>query len=164
MFSKKEPKEEKTVQSRKVEGVWVKAFLSALRDCANIREACRQADVDRATVYQLRGNDPEFKRLWDIALEDACDHLEARAREGALLGWEKLIVVNGQERIVREPKETLLMFLLRAHRKDVYGDTKGNKDGDGGGGAFDINLDGLTEEELLTLYALSKKSRERRRL
>ncbi|NIV30648.1 MAG: hypothetical protein GWN58_14455, partial [Anaerolineae bacterium] len=60
----------------------------------------------RSTAYRWRDRWSTFAAEWDEALEDACDLLEAEA-------WE---------RAIEKGSDRLLMFLLKAHRRDKYGD------------------------------------------
>jgi hypothetical protein len=101
-------------------GEWRPAFLAALRNSGNVRAACRAADVSRQTVYEHRATDPEFAAAWQETLEEALDVLEAAA-------WSRAATSS----------DTLLMFLLRAHRPEVYRER------------VDLRLDGLREVKRL---------------
>jgi len=57
-------------------------------------------------AYRWRDRSPTFRREWDIAIEEAVDTLEAAARARALAG-----------------DSVLLIFLLKAHRPDIYRET-----------------------------------------
>lgn len=92
-------------EKRRDAGEWQPAFLAMLRNSANVRLSCASAGISRKTAYAHRQADPEFREQWDEALEDACDLLEASARMRAMLG-----------------DTTLTIFLLKAHRSEVYGD------------------------------------------
>jgi hypothetical protein len=70
---------------------------------ANVRAACDAAGVSRPVVYAHRARSQEFAAAWDVALEDACDRLEMIALERA-----------------RSVSDTLLIFLLKAHRPAKY--------------------------------------------
>lgn len=85
------------------EPVWVKPFLAALSNTANIRFACQQAEIVRQTAYDRRKAHPEFLRRWRIAMQEACDALEAVA-------WKR----------AQAESDTLLIFLLKAHRPKKY--------------------------------------------
>jgi hypothetical protein len=87
-------------------GEWAPAFLAALRNSANVRASCQAAGVAREHAYRYRKTHPGFARQWKGALEDACDVLEAEARKRASSG-----------------SDLLLIFLLKAHRPDVYRET-----------------------------------------
>lgn len=84
---------------------WKSAFLATLRNTGNVRLSCAAAKVGRSTCYVAREKSPEFARLWDEALEDGVDVLEAEARKRAL-----------------KSSDFLLGMLLKAHRPGVYGD------------------------------------------
>jgi hypothetical protein len=85
---------------------WRPRFLEVTRATGNVRLAADACGVDRSTPYQRAARDPAFAAAWRAAQEDAVDTLEAEARRRALT-----------------TSDPLLMFLLRAHRRDVYGDT-----------------------------------------
>jgi hypothetical protein len=76
------------------------------RDTSNVRAASSACGISRMTAYRLRDRDPEFAREWQEAEDDACDLLEAVARERASNG-----------------SDTLLIFLLKAHRPAKYRET-----------------------------------------
>ena len=80
-------------------------FLEKLRNSGNVRSSCRAAGVGRTTVYRWRKKWATFAAEWDEAKEDACDLLEEEA-------WRRAM----------EESDRLLMFLLKAHRRQVYGD------------------------------------------
>lgn len=81
---------------------WKPLFLAAFRNSANVRAACEAANISRKTAYQHRERDPKFAAQWDEAEQDAVDVLEARA-------WQRSQV-----------SDTILMFLMRAHRPQKY--------------------------------------------
>ena len=80
-------------------------FLDKLRESGNVRLSCEAADVPRTTVYRWRDKWQTFADEWQNALDDALDLLEKEA-------WRR----------ARKSSDRLLMFLLQAHRRDVYGD------------------------------------------
>lgn len=88
---------------KKSAGEWRPAFIETLRNTANVRYACQKAGIDRKTAYKHRDSAPEFAAQWEEALEDAIDTLEAVAQDRA-----------------RKNSDTLLIFLLKAHRPDKY--------------------------------------------
>ena len=81
-------------------------FLDKFRNSGNVRMACRSAKIPRSTAYYWRNKYKTFRKAWDEAKEDACDILEGKA-------W-KIAVEDENERMI--------MFLLKAHRREVYGD------------------------------------------
>ena len=81
-------------------------FLDKLRHSGNVRLSCKAAGVPRRTAYNWRDKWKTFADEWAEALEEALDILEAEA-------WR---------RAVEESSDRLLMFLLKAHRRGLYGD------------------------------------------
>ena len=79
-------------------GTWKPGFLAALRNTGNVRASCQAASVNRAVVYRRRDDDEPFRLLWDEAIHEALELLEAEARLRAMSG-----------------SDTLLIFLLKAH-------------------------------------------------
>ena len=71
----------------------------------NVRASCLAAGIARKTAYVWRDRWATFAAEWDEALEDACDVLEAEARRRGM-----------------SISDRLLMFLLKAHRPEVFGD------------------------------------------
>ena len=86
--------------------VAMERFIERFRDSGNVRAACDAAGVSRTTAYRWRDRFATFRAEWDEAKEDACDILEKTA-------WDRSIS-GGSDR--------LLMFLLKAHRREVFGD------------------------------------------
>src|SRR6267378_2205910 len=81
-------------------------FLDSIRESGNVRAACVAASVGRTTAYRWRDEDATFAAEWDMALDDACDLLERTA-------WQR----------AHESSDTLLIFLLKAHRPEKYRET-----------------------------------------
>ncbi len=84
---------------------WQKLFLETFRNNGNVRAACEYADVERWVVERALQTDDEFAQKYDEAENAAVDLLVSEA-------WNR--AKNGSDR--------LLEFLLKAHRRDVYGD------------------------------------------
>lgn len=83
------------------------AFLEALAKYGVVKHACEASGMSRKTVYDWRSRDEEFAEQWREALESACDTLEEAARERAI-----------------SRSDTLIMFLLRAYRPQVFGERR----------------------------------------
>lgn len=81
-------------------------FLGMLRQRGNVREACEAAGCGRSTAYEWKDTDPAFAAAWVTAIEDAIDGLETAA-------WAR----------ARKQSDTLLIFLLKAHRPALYRET-----------------------------------------
>ena len=85
-----------------------KAFLRQLRRLHYLQPAADATGVDRATVWRWRAHDPDFAAAYGTVLEQTTEDLEAAA------------VRRATRRV--EPSDTLLIFLLKARRPDVYRD------------------------------------------
>ena len=88
---------------------WRAPFLEALRTHGVISEAAKTAGVSRWTVYHERMIDPVFAKEWEEALALGVEALEDTAKMRAYAG-----------------SDTLLIFLLKAHRSAVYRETTRN--------------------------------------
>ncbi len=85
---------------------WAPRFLEVFRSTCNVRLSAEAAGIDRDTAYRRRARDPLFAERWAQAEQDAVDVLEAEARRRALT-----------------MSDTLLIFLLKAHRPERYRET-----------------------------------------
>lgn len=102
---------------------WRSGFLSALRVHANITKAALEAGIVRQTAYDRKASDVIFSAEWDDALEQACDGLEIEARRRAEEGVTEDVYYQGE--VVghkRNYSDTLLIFMLKAHRPEKYRD------------------------------------------
>lgn len=84
-------------------------FIKALTISPNVTRAAKAANMGRVTAYALRNNDAEFAALWDDALEQGVDSLEAEAQRRALEGSDVLLIfllkTRGKARGYVERKE-----------------------------------------------------------
>lgn len=81
-------------------------YLQLHGDGIPSNEAARKAGVTLTTVSRRKVSDPEFKAAHKAAAESFTDHLEAMAEQGAMSPMRY--------------GPTLLIFLLKARRPDVY--------------------------------------------
>ena len=88
---------------------WQKKFIAELSKRPSVKHACQVANIARARAYEARKEDPEFAERWQQAIDASVDQVEARAFKLALEG-EDNVAAN------------LMMFLLKAHKRGVYGD------------------------------------------
>jgi transposase-like protein len=86
---------------------WREPFLSALRGSGNVRNACDVAGVARQVVYRWRDQEEEFSSEWSDAIAEAVELLEHEAHRRAM-----------------ESSDTLLIFLLKAHKPEVYRESR----------------------------------------
>lgn len=96
-------------------------FLAAYLTLGNIAATCRQIGVGRRTVYDWKANDPTFLTQYDDVEDDAVDGLEGEATRRAVQGVDKPVYQGGKlVGHVREYSDTLLIFLLKGKRPEVY--------------------------------------------
>lgn len=71
----------------------------------SISAACRAERIGRTTYYRWRKEDLDLAALCDDAIETGTDLLEDKARDRAV-----------------KQSDTLIIFLLKARRREKYGD------------------------------------------
>lgn len=97
------------------------AFLREFGTSGNVLRACQAAGVGRSTLYHEWMLLAAFKALYEQAREDAADLLEEEARRRAVNGVDKPVFYRGGRcGLIREYSDTLLIFLLKGKRPDVY--------------------------------------------
>ncbi len=103
---------------------WRPAFLRELAASGNVSCACRKARVNRQNAYEVKEHDAQFRAAWDDALNVACDALEEEARRRALKGCDEGVFYKGKKvaKLIKY-SDTLLIFLLKAHRPEKYRET-----------------------------------------
>lgn len=113
---------------------WVHPFLEALRKLGIVAAAARAANISSATAYHLRNADDDFRQAWDDAMEDSIDTMEEEARRRAVDGVEEPVFGKDGEIVGYKQRysDTLLTFLLKGRRRNVFGD-KQEITGAGGG-------------------------------
>lgn len=84
---------------------WRDAFIRALGEFGNVRHGCLAAHMSRSNAYARRESDAEFRLAWDEALESFSDLLEGVYARRAI-----------------EQSDRAMEFLLKANRRDKYGD------------------------------------------
>ncbi|MBL4801729.1 MAG: hypothetical protein JKY45_07520 [Emcibacter sp.] len=101
-------------------------FLEVLQQTGNVTKATVQAGLDRSLVYRRRNMQPEFREKWQNAMGQALDYLEAYLWDKAM-GKEVSDVDQGG----RVVDEKIAIFLLKAHRPEIFGDGKKRQDMEG---------------------------------
>jgi hypothetical protein len=113
-----------------------KRFLEAYAKCGVIGEAARRAKVHRNSHY-LWMDDPDYQREFEAANEQATDLLVEEARRRAHDGWTEPVIYQGEYQYkldklgrrtnvpvtVRKFDSTLLMFLIKARKPEIYRET-----------------------------------------
>ena len=117
-----------------------KAFLAAFAKCGNVTLAAQKAKVTRQ-IHYIWMRDPTYREQYEAAREEACDLMVEEARRRAVEGWDEPVIYQGelsypkrwnpetqQEEqstiplAIRKFDSTLLMFLIKGARPDVYRD------------------------------------------
>lgn len=96
-------------------------FVAALAAGATVLLAAQEARINKTTAYRWRESDAEFAAAWDEALEEGTDWLEQEAIRRGRDGVRKPIYQSGKlVGHVQEYSDTLLIFMLKARRPEVY--------------------------------------------
>ena len=123
--------------------------IKEFRKVGRVDLACAAAGVDRTTHYWWMKNDPEYRKSFEEAREEACGLLEDEAVRRAYKGTLRPQAIGGGKvMMVTEFSDQLLMFLLKCRNPKVFGDRRENT----------VHLDG----ELSVVDVL--RSRRQRRL
>lgn len=119
--------------------VWKPLFLEKLRTTANVSRSTKEAGISRTEAYRERYRTHAFREAWDDAIEEGLDYLEEEARRRAFDGYEKPIYQSGElVGHVREYSDTLMIFLLKGRRREVYGDRGKQKHSGPTGGPIEV--------------------------
>jgi len=105
---------------KKVRRNWKTPFLTALRTSPDVSRAAKAAHVDRSYVYTARQVDVSFAAAWEDAINQALDAAEGELYRRGVLGIQKPVTIAGKRELVVEHSDTLLIFLLKAHRPERY--------------------------------------------
>ena len=105
-------------------------FLDTLAKTANVTASSAVIGLHRNTMYQMRESDPDFAEAWENAIEQATDALEQACRNRAIDGVPRYVVgknglildKDGEPLTERTYSDTLAIALLKAHRRDKFGD------------------------------------------
>lgn len=125
---------------------WKPTFLTALRETRSAAAAAERAGISRQSAYEHRQKDPEFAAAWATVDESITDDLEQEAVRRATDGVSEPVFYQGKEvGQVRRYSDSLLQFLLRGRRRDVYGD-RTEITGQGGGPIAILALSDLARE------------------
>ena len=110
-------------------------FLDALRDTGNVTKAAESVGISRRAAYDHRQANADFAAQWEDAWEESTDKLEAEARRRAFAGVEEPVFYQGEKcGVIQRYSDTLLIFLLKAHRPEKYRENIRHEHGGAGGG------------------------------
>lgn len=109
---------------------WQKGFLAVLCEGGNVTLAAQAVGIERSTAYDRRNSNEAFAALWDDAMEQAADLLEAEARRRAYEGWDEPVfgrlagrdAGEGQIGLVRKYSDSLMQTLLKGAKPEKYRD------------------------------------------
>lgn len=136
------------------------AFLEQFKASGNVSSAARAVGLHRDTHYEWLKTDPAYALAFKDAEEAAIDVLETEARRRALLGIDKPIYFQGKKvDTIKEYSDTLLIFLLKGRRPEVYRERFEHMGRNGGPiETQSVPLDGLTDDELAIVRRLLEKA------
>lgn len=134
-MAKKRPNRTNRTPKKRTATDWSRACLVSLAECGNISEACKVAGVGRQTFYDRRDADDTFAAAATEALEVATEALELEARRRAKDGCDRPVFHQGAQcGVIREYSDTLMIFLLKAHKPEKYRENiRHEHTGEGGG-------------------------------
>jgi hypothetical protein len=121
------PKTPKNARARRRRG-WQARFLTRLAATGNVKLAAAAAGISRSVAYKHCGDSATFRAGWDAAMQEAVEVLEGEAWTRAVKGVAEDIWLKDQHNkpvkvgTVRKYSDTLLIFLLKARRPEVYRD------------------------------------------
>lgn len=109
------------------EKAWQRPFIQRLCETGNVTAACKKAKISRAEAYRSRDEDELFNAAWQEALVVATENLELEARRRAENGvLEPVFYLGEKVGSIRKYSDTLMIFLLKAHKPDTYRDNVKN--------------------------------------
>ena len=93
-------------------------WLEAFKQTQSIGDACDRVAVSRSQITAWRREDPDFREKYFDAFIKGTEAIEKSAYYRAVVGVAKPIYQGGQKvGEVREPSDTLAIFLLKARDK-----------------------------------------------
>lgn len=102
-------------------GSWCKLFLETLAESANIVHSAGKAGIASSTAYEWAKLHPDFQAEWNEALKQGIASLEQECRRRAMVGTQRGVYHKGEKvETITEYSDTLAIFLLKAHRPDIY--------------------------------------------
>ena len=125
-----EPEEEFALKKRRSgKKSWREPFLKMLAKSGNVLLACQSSAVTRSSAYKEKSLNRAFSAQWDEAMAKAVDFLEATAWKRATTGTMEPVWMKDEHgrpvKVDSVPRmsDTLLIFLLKAHRPQMYRET-----------------------------------------
>ena len=98
-------------------------FIEHLAKHKNVAAAATAIGVSRRYMYYYRKQDKEFADKWKDAWNSVLDQLESSLMERAINGYQREMYQQGEMVGTQTVHDSNLgMFLLKAHRPEVYSD------------------------------------------
>lgn len=110
-------------------GDWKDKFLDSLKTEPNVGKACEAAGITYSRVYGRYRKEAAFRNEWDIAVKMGVHKMESVAFQRATEGVSRPIWMKDADGVpikvdtVKEPSDTLMIFLLKAHAPEKYRET-----------------------------------------
>jgi len=141
---------------------WQEIFLEKLAKLSNVSAAARAAKITREYAYQYRYENEDFAKAWQDALSEATENAEGELYRRAVHGTLEPVYQSGEKAgSIRRYSDTLLIFLLKAHRPEKYREITRSELTGPNGTPIQVqakpDLSKLTAEELLVLRQISEK-------
>lgn len=100
---------------------WKPDFLAALEMDGRVLEACKIAKIGRSTAYEARQQDETFALAWADVEEATTERMEHEAIRRGVDGVHRDVFYKGEVcGAERHYSDTLLIFMLKARRPEVY--------------------------------------------
>jgi len=116
--SGKKPMTEFTEERKRV-------FLEHLAQYPTVVDAAEAAGITARTAFLHRREDAEFAKQWEDAFNAGVAVLEREAVRRATVGVQEPMLYKGEVvHHVTKYSDTLLQFLLRAHKPEMYTERK----------------------------------------
>ncbi len=139
-----------------------RAFLMALVHTPRISSACRAAGISVVAAWKWRHNEGDipFQNALRVAIELGLERAESEGWRRAVDGYEKPIYHQGRlvgtERVF---SDGLLMSMLKAHKREKYGDKQEVSGPHGGPIQTQVfDADALTDTQIAERIALLQRS------
>lgn len=144
-------------------------FLSNLATSGNIGIACAAAGWSRGIPYSLRKADTQFAEMWDHAMENAADILEAAAFRRAVHGVQEEVWHKTKESAtvvghVTKYSDGLLTTLLKGAKPEKFGDQKSAPGGENKGGVLVVPAPMSFDDWGKAAYEQQAKYREKQEI
>ena len=96
-------------------------FLVVLEETGNVSRACKAVNISRQSAYARKAKGGKFTELWNEAIDNYVDGLEAEVDRRAFEGNKKPMFHRGEKvGDITEYSDLLAMFRLKGLKPDMY--------------------------------------------